>query len=418
MNKALLFLFLTISTVSFSQALNGPESIEWDTANSRWLIGNKGNGTILARSEAGTLSNFVSGIPSGPYGIEILGNVLYSCEGGVVRGYNLTSGSTVFTLNLNGTFLNGLTSDGVGFLYATDFTAKKIFKIDVNAVTFSTIASGLVKTPNGILYDGENNRCIYVTWGTNAPINAINLTTNAITTILATTLSNCDGITRDSCGNYYVSSWGNNRLNKFDASLTGTHTVLPTALSSPADLDTKFGTVSDIIGNTNSNNSITLTTVTLPVAEIVYGNVTMTTTTTFQTYQWYLNGELIDGATDQTYIPILQGEYYCVVTQNNCSAQSNVIIAPFLSNSTFESNNEIQLFPNPANDVITISSNGNLEGDYSIINLLGQTVNSGKVSIATDNKQFDISVSNLKAGSYILQVNSNGVLENIKFLKE
>ena len=139
---------------------------------------------------------------------------------------NLTSGSTVFTLNLNGSFLNGLTSDGVGFLYATDFSAKKIFKVDVNAVTFSTIASGLVKTPNGILYDGVNNRCVYVTWGTNAPINAINLTTNAITTILATTLSNCDGITRDSCGNYYVSSWGNNKLNKANMSGIATKNIM------------------------------------------------------------------------------------------------------------------------------------------------------------------------------------------------
>jgi Secretion system C-terminal sorting domain len=417
MKKAFLLLFLTVSTVSISQVLNGPESIEWDAVNSRWLIGNKGNGTILSRSETGILSNFVNGIPSGPYGIEILGNVLYSCEGGFIRGYDLTSGNTVFTLNLNATFLNGLTSDGVGFLYATDFTAKKIFKIDVNAVTFSTLASGLAKTPNGILYDGANNRCVYVTWGTNAPINAIDLTTNAISTVLATTLSNCDGITRDSCGNYYVSSWGNNRLNKFDASLTGTHTVLPTVLNSPADLDTKFGTSNDIIGNTNSNNTITLTTVDLPVAEIIYGDVTLTTTTTFQSYQWYFNGESIIGATNQTYVPTVQGDYYCVVSENNCTAQSNVITAPFLSNNTFESNNEIKLFPNPTSDIITISFNGNLDENYSIINLLGQTIISGKVKV-TDSKQFDISVSNLKAGSYILQLKRNGVLESRKFLKE
>jgi len=185
--KKTLFLLVCIlqCSATFSQTLNGPESIEWDANNNRWLIGNKGNGTILARSENGTLSNFVTGIPSGPYGIEILGDVLYSCEGGFIRGYNLTTGSNVFTLNLNATFLNGLTSDGNNNLYATDFSAKKIFKIDVNAVSFTTIATGLAKTPNGILYDGENNRCIYVTWGSNAPIMAIDLTTNATSTVLA-----------------------------------------------------------------------------------------------------------------------------------------------------------------------------------------------------------------------------------------
>jgi Secretion system C-terminal sorting domain len=415
MKKALLFLFLTISVVSFSQTLNGPESIEWDAVNSRWLIGNKGNGTILSRSEDGTLSNFVTGIPSGPYGIEILGNILYSCEGGFIRGYDLTSGSTVFALNLNATFLNGLTSDGVGFLYATDFTAKKIFKVDVSAVTFSTIATGLAKTPNGILYDGEHNRCVYVTWGANAPINAIDLTTNAISTVLATTLSNCDGITRDSCGNYYVSSWGNNKLNKFDKSLTGTFTALAGTLSSPADLDTKFGTSNDVIGNTNSNNTITFTSVALPLAEIVYGDVTLTTTTTFQSYQWYLDGVLIDGATNQMYVPIIQGDYYCVVTENNCTAQSNIITAPFLSNSTFESNNKIKLFPNPANDVITVSFNENFDGDYVIINALGQIVARGKEN--TNEKQIRISVSDLKTGYYILQMKINGILEKLKFIK-
>ncbi|MBL0014740.1 MAG: T9SS type A sorting domain-containing protein [Flavobacterium sp.] len=316
---------------------------------------------------------------------------------------------------MNGTFLNGLTSDGVANLYATDFTAKKIFKVDVNAVTFSTLASGLAKTPNGIIYDGDNNRCVYVTWGTNAPINAIDLTTNAISTVLATTLSNCDGITRDSCGNYYVSSWGNNKLNKFDKSLTGTFSALPGTLSSPADIDTKFGTTSDIIGNTNSNNTLTFTTIDLPVAEIVYGDVTLTTTTAFQSYQWYRDGVLIDGATEQTYVPTIQGIYYCSVTQNNCTVNSNEITAPFLSNSSFERNNRIKLFPNPANDEIAISFNGNFEGNYTIINSLGQTVLSGTEN--STEKQIRISVADLQAGHYVLQMKINGISEKIKFVK-
>jgi hypothetical protein len=416
--KKTLFLLVCIlqCSVIFSQTLNGPESIEWDATNTRWLIGNKGNGTILARSESGTLSNFVTGIPSGPYGIEILGDVLYSCEGGFIRGYNLTSGANVFTLNLNATFLNGLTSDGNNNLYATDFSAKKIFKIDVNAVSFTTLASGLAKTPNGIFYDGENNRCVYVTWGSNAPIMAIDLTTNVTSTILTTTLSNCDGITRDSCGNYYVSSWGNNKLNKFDASLTGTHTVLPTVLSSPADIDCRFGTTADVVGNTNSNNTITLTQINLPVAEIVYGNASLTTTQTFQSYQWYLDSGLISGATEQTYTPTIQGVYYCIVSQNNCSVQSNEITAPFLSNSSFTVGNKIKLYPNPSSDLITVSFDGIFEGNYTIINVLGQTVVTEKGN-AGNEKTLKISISNLKTGHYVLQMNMDGVMQNIKFLK-
>ncbi len=286
----------------------------------------------------------------------------------------------------------------------------------MNAASFTTLASGLAKTPNGIFYDGENNRCVYVTWGSNAPIMSIDLTTNVTSTVLATTLSNCDGITRDSCGNYYVSAWGNNKLNKFDASLTGAHTVLPTVLSSPADIDCRFGTTTDIVGNTNANNTITLTQINLPIAEIVYGNASMTTTQAFQSYQWYLDGEMITGATEQTYVPTIQGVYYCVVSQNNCSAQSNEIKAPFLSNSSFAGENKSKLFPNPSSDLITVSFDGVFDGNYTIINALGQTVLTEKGN-ATNEKSLKISVSNLKTGHYILQMKMDGVLQNIKFLK-
>ena len=409
-------LFLVICclqyAITFSQALNGPESIEWDQANTRWLIGNKGNGTILARSESGVLTNFVTGVPSGPYGIEILGDVLYACEGGFIRGYNLTSGATVFTLNLNATFLNGLTSDGGNFLYATDFTAKKIFKIDVNAVSFTTIASSLAKTPNGILFDGINNRCVYVTWGTNAPIMAINLTTNAISTVLATTLSNCDGITKDSCGNYYVSSWGNNRLNKFDASLTGTSSILGPVLSSPADLDCRFEDIIDIVGNTNANNTITLTTIDRPVPVITYDSNILATTATFESYQWYFDGVLIANAMNQNYMPTLNGDYYCEITRDNCTRISNIITISTLNNDTFETiQNGVKLYPNPSNEMITVSFKGKSEGNYTIINTLGQTVLTGKGNLEK------ISISNLKAGHYILQMIINGFIENVKFIK-
>jgi hypothetical protein len=92
-----------------------------------------------------------------------------------------------------------------------------------------------------------------------------------------------------------------------------------------------------------------------------------------------------------------------------------VITAPFLSNSSFQRNNTIKLFPNPANDMITISFDGEFEDNYSIINTLGQTVAIGKEM--TNEKQIRISVSNLTTGNYILQMQINGIVEKIKFVK-
>ncbi len=418
MKKTLLLCFAFIGITAFGQTLNGPESIEWDEANNRWLISNTGNGTILARSTAGVLSSFVSGIPSGPYGIEILGNVLYACSGSTIRGYNLTTGASVFTLNVGATFLNGLTSDGTNFLYATDFSAKKIFKIDTSATSFTTIATGLVKTPNGILYEGANNRCLYVTWGSNASIMAIDLTTFAVTTVLATTLSNCDGITKDGCGNYYVTSWGNNRLNKFNHTLTGTPTVLPTVLSNPADIDCKLGTTQDEIGITNNSNTLSFVTAPKPDVTISETSGILSTNAVFQTYQWYDNNGLIPTATSQTYTPANIGNYYCIVTEGTCSDTSNTLTVSTLSSTSFETNS-IAVYPNPSSAILNVTFPGATTAVYSVVNMLGQEVlsNTANVESAAQN-HISISVSDLKAGNYILLMTIDGVEKKVRFTKK
>ncbi len=417
MKKTLLICLTFWGITTFGQTLNGPESIEWDAANNRWLISNTGNGTILARSTTGVLSSFVSGVPSGPYGIEILGNVLYACSGTTIRGYDLTSGANIFTLNVGASFLNGLTSDGVNFLYATDFSTKRIIKINISASTYTNIATGLAKTPNGILYEGANNRCVYVTWGANASIMAIDLTTFAVTTLLATTLSNCDGITKDGCGNYYVTSWGNNRLNKFNNTLTGTPIVLPGVLSSPADIDCKFGTTQDEIGITNNTNTLSFVTIAKPDVTISETFGVLSTTTTFPTYQWYFNNTLILSANAQTYTPSAIGDYYCIVTDGTCSDTSNTISLSTLSSQNFEKENVV-VFPNPSSDILNVTFSEAITAAYSIINMLGQEVLSNTISIENaEQNRISISVSHLKKGNYILQMTIDGVEKKIRFTK-
>ena len=258
-----LFILLT-SGILFSQTYSGPESVEYDTANSRWLIANTTSHEVLARNSSGVLSVFASGLVSGPYGIEIVGDVLYCCSGASVKGYSLTTGANVFNLNVGATFLNGLTHDNSGNLYATDFSAKKIFKINITSVTFSEIANGLVQSPNGIIFDSANNRCVFVNWGSNAPIKAINLTTNAVTTVLATSLSNIDGISRDASGNYYISTWGSQSVMRYDSAFANAPTSIATGLSNPADI---FVNVTDnVLGIPNAgNNTVTFVNLVLDV---------------------------------------------------------------------------------------------------------------------------------------------------------
>ena len=220
----------------------------------------------MARNNAGVLTVFATGLVSGPYGIEIVGDTLYCCSGTTVKGYSLATGANVFNLNVGATFLNGMTHDNSGNLYATDFSAKKIFKINIATQAFSAIASSLVQSPNGIIFDEANNRCVFVNWGSNAPIKAINLTTNAVTTILTTAYTNCDGITRDGVGNYYISTWGGQNVVQYDSAFANAPTVVISGLSNPADIF--FNTVNNVLAIPNSgNNTVTFLDLTLGTTE-------------------------------------------------------------------------------------------------------------------------------------------------------
>lgn len=253
--KLLFLLVLTGSFNMFAQSFSSPESVEWDAANTRWLIANPGSGKIQAQIPGNNPVLFASGCTSGPHGIEILGNVIYANDGGRVRGFDLSNGTEVFNLNLQASFLNGLTTDGDSVLYATDFSAGKVYRINPTTNSYYAVQTNMSETPNGILYDAANERCIIVCWGGSAPILAMSvLPPYNLTTVMNTSLGNCDGVSRDQNGYYYVAAWGNNRLNRISPDFSGTPQTLSQALFSPADIDIKWDVI-DTAGIPNSSNN-------------------------------------------------------------------------------------------------------------------------------------------------------------------
>lgn len=255
MKKFLLasFLLAPCSLLLAQATFNSPESVEFDAAHSRWIVGNNGAGTVVFYyPTAGTTVQFASGLSTGPHGIEIMGSNVYVCDGAYIRGYDLATGSNNFNLNTGAAFLNGITTDGATYLFATDFTNKKIYRINPAANAYNIMCS-TTKTPNGIIYDGANNRLVFVTWGSNAPIQAVSLADSTVSTLLNTTLSNCDGITRDNAGYWYVTSWGGNALRRVDPAFSTAPVSVMTGLNSPADID--INAAGDSIGIPNSGGT-------------------------------------------------------------------------------------------------------------------------------------------------------------------
>lgn len=248
---------LAPATSAFAQTLNGPESVDCDTLTNTWYVGNTGSGAILQRTLPATAwQPFVAGLGSGPYGIEVIGDRLYACDGNRLKGFRRSDGQPAFNLQTNGTFLNGLAHDETGHLYATDFSGKKIFKFSVADSSWSVFVANTISTPNGIVFDGANNRLVYVSWGSNAKIYAVAMADSSVSVLKNTMLSNIDGIALDGAGRVYLASWGANAVHRLPADYSGSPELAVSGLNKPADIF--YNRRTDTLGIPNSgNNSVT-----------------------------------------------------------------------------------------------------------------------------------------------------------------
>lgn len=254
-----------VPSLAGAQTLGGPESIEYHARLNRTLISNTANGSIVARSENGSLSLFTSA-PGSPYGIELLAGTVFVVDSGHVKGYDVDTATPVMDLPLSGAgFLNGLTSNGVDTLYVSDFSQKTIRSIDVSnlaaPVSGISVSTGS-STPNGLIYDSAGNRILIATWGSSAKILSLDLTPGATPSpLINTSLNNIDGITLDCHGAIVVAAWSGctsgGCLRRFDPpfSLASTAQEIVDGLANPADID--YDWVSgDIAVPQSGNNTV------------------------------------------------------------------------------------------------------------------------------------------------------------------
>ena len=249
-------LFVGIGLTATAQ-YSGPESVEYDAVGDRYFVSTTTGASIKVRDQAGTVTNFVNVSPA-PYGLEIMGDTLFACSGGSVKGYLLSDATLVFNRNLGGTFLNGITTDGQ-YLYVTDFSGTRIYKVDVANNTHSTLVANTAGTPNGIVWDPIGDRLVVVFWGSNAPIKAYDRISGASTTLVAGSgVANIDGITIDCNGNFLTASWSPDRITRYEPTFTQAGVDIGAAgLNNPADID--FDPVNNKVCVPNSgSNTVSL----------------------------------------------------------------------------------------------------------------------------------------------------------------
>ncbi|NCA77419.1 MAG: hypothetical protein EOM90_13890 [Alphaproteobacteria bacterium] len=216
--------------------LSYPESAVYDPDSNRYLVSCQGTGSIVAIDAQGNQSVFASGFGV-VIGLTISGDTLYAVCDNVVRGLLLRDATVVFEHAIpEAVKLNDIAAGTGTLLYVSDVLGDKIFRINVKSGTHEVMADDQLTGPNGILVEEEQNRLLVVSWRTNSPVQSVDLSTGAVSTVIQTTLSNCDGITKDSFGRYYISEWAQGTIQRFNSTFLLPSETIYTTTESPADI--------------------------------------------------------------------------------------------------------------------------------------------------------------------------------------
>jgi len=216
--------------------LSYPESVVYDPDSCRYLVSCQGTGSIVAIDAQGNQSVFASGFGI-VIGLTLTGDTLYAVCDNVVRGLLLSDASGVFEHAIPEAIkLNDIAAGTGNLLYVSDVLGDKIFRINVISGTHEVLADDELTGPNGILVEEEQNRLLVVSWRANSQVQSVDLSTGAVSTVIQTSLSNCDGITKDSFGRYYISEWAQGTIQRFDPAFQLPSEILCTTSESPADI--------------------------------------------------------------------------------------------------------------------------------------------------------------------------------------
>lgn len=119
------------------------------------------------------------------------------------------------------------------------------------------------------------------------------------------------------------------------------------------------------------------------------------------------------GVTTQSYIPLVTGNYAVLVDLNGCVDTSSCFLVDYTGLSEIYKD-VVTLYPNPANDVVTVSGLDAISG----FNHLRIVSTSGAIVHRQDSKSEMIDVSKLETGMYFLFVAHESGEECIKFMIE
>ncbi|MEX1191898.1 MAG: T9SS type A sorting domain-containing protein, partial [Brumimicrobium sp.] len=182
-----------------------------------------------------------------------------------------------------------------------------------------------------------------------------------------------------------------------DGPTTGTHNATLPIISNT----TITWTYEDASGNTSTQTQEVIisginTNVTINEPSLVADNDNQGVT-----YQWInCEGNPIQEATNQTFLPDENGSYAVIVTEGNCTDTSECASITTVGLAELK-NSEFSLYPNPTNGKFTVKSDY-LGNDYQILDAQGRLVQKG----ATTSSKMQLELLDAQKGVYYLKINN------------
>lgn len=151
-----------------------------------------------------------------------------------------------------------------------------------------------------------------------------------------------------------------------------------------------------------------------PGIPVITANLDELSTGIYDQYQWYLNGGILSGETNQNIIVTQNGDYF-VIVQNGFGCEDTSLVYSFNSVGV-ESNTsgiEITIYPNPTYGILNVNNLSGSESEIFIFNINGQKT----LSAIINNQKGTIDVSELSEGIYFIEINSLSQNYKLKFVK-
>ncbi len=140
----------------------------------------------------------------------------------------------------------------------------------------------------------------------------------------------------------------------------------------------------------------------LATPDIAFDGTTLSTDVEVPSYQWYFNGQPIAGANSAVYIPTESGNYSLEISNSSgCTANSEELEVVISSTAETLADIGISVFPNPASDLLHISSQAGSNFRATLYDSRGIALQS--LELPAGGTQ-DFELSSLPEGLYLLQI--------------